>query len=140
MVEAFLVLLAAGVMLAVLISNSQGVTVNWMRVGGGISLTMVGVLVFFFTRRAGAGEGGGVGVEWGGVGGVCGWGVGGVLGFFYRGRGGGGKEVDWVLFGVVRVGWLGLVGGIHMPVRAMGKPFGLGAFVGGVLLGAGMLR
>jgi hypothetical protein len=51
MTETFLVLLAAGVMLAAFISDPREVTVNWLRLAGIIALAMTALSVYFFSRR-----------------------------------------------------------------------------------------
>jgi hypothetical protein len=51
MTESFLVLLAAGVMLAAFISNPREVTVNWLRLAGIIALAMTALAAYFFSRR-----------------------------------------------------------------------------------------
>ena len=51
MTEAFLVLLAGGVMLAAFISDPRDVTVNWLRLAGMIALAMTALAGYFFSRR-----------------------------------------------------------------------------------------
>ncbi len=51
MFETFLLLLAAGVMLAVVISDPGQVTLQWLRLAGILALVMVGLSVFAWTRR-----------------------------------------------------------------------------------------
>src|SRR5258705_7668149 len=104
MSETFLVLLAGGVMLAVVIPDPRDVTVNWMRLGGVIALTLVGLSIFFYTRRAETGRGG-------------------LL----------------AMHGVMLASILSFLGGIHMPIRAIGRPFALVAAGDGALLGANLL-
>src|SRR4051794_21784643 len=53
MLETFLVLLAGGIMLAVAISNPHDVTLNWLRLGGILSLVFAGLSAFwYFTHGA----------------------------------------------------------------------------------------
>ena len=47
MTEAFLVLLAGGVMLAAFISDPREVTVNWLRLAGIVALAMSGLAIVF---------------------------------------------------------------------------------------------
>ena len=51
MPETFLLLLCAGVMLASAIPSPREVTLQWLRLCGMIALTMLGLSVFFWTRR-----------------------------------------------------------------------------------------
>src|SRR5207237_2867254 len=51
MTETFLVLLAAGVMLAAFISDPREVTVNWLRLAGIIALALTGLSAYFYSRR-----------------------------------------------------------------------------------------
>src|SRR5687767_12329649 len=51
MTETFLILLAAGVMLAAAISNSKQVTLRWLRLAGIIALAVGGLALFFYLRR-----------------------------------------------------------------------------------------
>jgi len=51
MTETFLVLLAAGVMLAAAISDAREVTVNWLRLAGIIALAMTALSAYFYSRR-----------------------------------------------------------------------------------------
>lgn len=51
MTETFLVLLAAGVMLAAFISDPREVTVNWLRLAGIIALAITALSAYFFWRR-----------------------------------------------------------------------------------------
>ena len=51
MTEAFLVLLAGGVMLAAFVSDPREVTVNWLRLAGIIALAMTALAAFFYWRR-----------------------------------------------------------------------------------------
>src|SRR5258706_12110179 len=51
MTETFLVLLAAGVMLAAFISDPRQVTVNWLRLAGIIALAMTALSAYFYSRR-----------------------------------------------------------------------------------------
>jgi hypothetical protein len=51
MAETFLILLAAGVMLAVAVPRPPDVTLHWLRLGGIIALVMAGLSVFFWLRR-----------------------------------------------------------------------------------------
>src|SRR4051794_12540116 len=51
MSETFLVLLAAGGMLAAFISDPREVTVNWLRLAGIIALAMTALSGFFLWRR-----------------------------------------------------------------------------------------
>src|SRR5438128_181316 len=51
MTETFLVLLAAGVMLAAVISNPKEVTVIWLRLAGIIALAMTALSAYFYSRR-----------------------------------------------------------------------------------------
>jgi hypothetical protein len=53
MAEAFLLLLAAGIMLAVAVPNPRDLTLNWLRLGGIIALAMVGIAGYFATKRTG---------------------------------------------------------------------------------------
>jgi hypothetical protein len=48
MTESFLILLAAGVMLAAGISNPKEVTINWLRLAGIIALAMAALSLYFF--------------------------------------------------------------------------------------------
>jgi hypothetical protein len=53
MPETFLILLAAGIMLAAAVSSPQQVTLNWLRLCGILALVMAAVgLFFYFTREA----------------------------------------------------------------------------------------
>lgn len=59
MTETFLILLAAGVMLAAAVSDPKQVTLQWLRLCGIIALALTALAVFFFLRRegvAGVGE------------------------------------------------------------------------------------
>src|SRR5437763_9603473 len=100
MAEAFLVLLAAGVMMAAVISDPKQVTVNWLRLAGIIALAMTALSVYFFSRRDTT------------------------------------RQSEWILFGIVFLSILGHLGGIHMPIAAIARPFALAAAVGSVVLGA----
>jgi hypothetical protein len=51
MPETFLILLAAGVMLAAAVPEPRDVTLRWLRLAGMIALVMVGLSVFFWWRR-----------------------------------------------------------------------------------------
>jgi hypothetical protein len=51
MAETFLILLAAGVMLAVAVPRPRDVTLHWLRLGGIIALVMAGLSVFLWLRR-----------------------------------------------------------------------------------------
>jgi hypothetical protein len=51
MTETFLVLLAAGVMMAAFISDPREVTVSWLRLGGIIALAMGALAIYFYWRR-----------------------------------------------------------------------------------------
>jgi hypothetical protein len=99
MTESFLVLLAAGVMLAAVISDPKEVTINWLRLAGIIALAMTALSAFFYWRRGGT------------------------------------SEREWVMFGILFAAILGEIGGIHMPIAAIGRPFAFVAAVGAVLLG-----
>src|SRR3954468_2827841 len=55
--------------------------------------------------------------------------------FFYWRRGST-IEREWVMYGILLVAILGEIGGIHMPIAAIGRPFALVAAAGAVLLGA----
>ncbi|HEV8605706.1 MAG TPA: hypothetical protein VGQ99_10085 [Tepidisphaeraceae bacterium] len=100
MTETFLVLLAAGVMLAAVISDPKEVTINWLRLAGIVALALAALSVYFFSRRGEARQG------------------------------------QWVLYCILFFSILGQIGGIHLPVAAIGRPFALAATVGGVILGA----
>jgi hypothetical protein len=43
---------------------------------------------------------------------------------------------QWALYGILFVSILGQIGGIHLPIAAIGRPFALAAAVCGVVLGA----
>ena len=51
MPETFLILLAAGIMLAAAISDPRQVTLQWLRLCGILALSMAALSLFFFTRR-----------------------------------------------------------------------------------------
>jgi hypothetical protein len=51
MTETFLILLAAGVMLAAAVSSSKEVTLHWLRLAGIIALAVGALALFFFLRR-----------------------------------------------------------------------------------------
>jgi hypothetical protein len=51
MPETFLLLLCGGIMLASAIPNPREVTLQWLRLCGIIAITMLGLSVFFWTRR-----------------------------------------------------------------------------------------
>ena len=51
MTEVFLILLAAGVMLAAALSDPKQVTIHWLRLAGIIALAVGALAVFFFLRR-----------------------------------------------------------------------------------------
>jgi hypothetical protein len=51
MTETFLILLAAGVMLAAALSDPKQVTLHWLRLAGIIALAVGALAVFFFLRR-----------------------------------------------------------------------------------------
>src|SRR5437667_9705506 len=51
MPETFLLLLCGGIMLASAIPKPRNVTLHWLRLCGIIGLTMLGLSVFFWTRR-----------------------------------------------------------------------------------------
>src|SRR4051812_48036603 len=53
MPESFLILLAAGVMLAAAISDPKQVVLRWLRLAGIIALCMAGLSAFFVLRRDG---------------------------------------------------------------------------------------
>lgn len=53
MPETFLILLAGGVMLAIAVPSPKEVTLHWLRLGGIIALTMLGLSVFLWSRRDG---------------------------------------------------------------------------------------
>src|SRR5436190_837390 len=103
MTESFLVLLAAGVMMAAAISDPREVTVNWLRLAGIIGLAMTGLSAYFFSRRDTT------------------------------------RQSEWILFGIVFVSILGHLGGIHLPIAAIARPFALAAAVGGVILGSRLI-
>src|SRR2546421_6161058 len=50
MPESFLILFAAGIMLAAAASDPRQVTLNWLRLAGILALAMSGLGMFFFTR------------------------------------------------------------------------------------------
>ena len=52
MAETFLILLAAGIMLAVALSDPRQVTLQWLRLCGILALSMLALSVFFVLRRA----------------------------------------------------------------------------------------
>ncbi|MGH7178684.1 MAG: hypothetical protein ACREJC_15005, partial [Tepidisphaeraceae bacterium] len=52
MLEVFLILLAAGIMLATAISSPRDVTLNWLRLAGIIALACAGTASFWFFLRA----------------------------------------------------------------------------------------
>ena len=52
MLETFLVLLAGGIMLAVVISDPREVTLNWLRLAGIIALVMAMIALFWNVKRA----------------------------------------------------------------------------------------
>jgi hypothetical protein len=54
MPEAFLILLAGGVLLAAAVSNPRLVTVHWLRLCGILALAFAGLAVFFVLRREGS--------------------------------------------------------------------------------------
>jgi hypothetical protein len=54
MAEAFLILLAGGIMLAAAVSNPKEVTLHWLRLCGIIALVVVGLSMFFLLRRSDA--------------------------------------------------------------------------------------
>src|SRR5687767_4530560 len=49
--ETFLILLAAGVMLAAAVSDAKEVTLQWLRLGGILALALGALGLFFFLRR-----------------------------------------------------------------------------------------
>jgi hypothetical protein len=49
------------------------------------------------------------------------------------------RQSEWILFGIVFLSILGHLGGIHMPIAAIARPFALAAAVGGVVLGARLI-
>src|SRR5687768_13522450 len=51
MAESFLLLLAAGVMLATAVPNPKDLTLNWLRLGGILSLSLVAVASYFTWNR-----------------------------------------------------------------------------------------
>lgn len=51
MTETFLILLAAGVMLAAAVSDPKEVTLQWLRLAGIIALALAALASFFFARR-----------------------------------------------------------------------------------------
>ncbi len=55
MPETFFILLAGGILLAAAVSDPAAVTVQWLRLGGILSLVMVGLSVFFQSRSGGVG-------------------------------------------------------------------------------------
>src|SRR5438105_4349433 len=99
MTETFLVLLAAGVMLAAFIADPREVTVNWLRLAGIIALALTALAAYFFSRREMT------------------------------------HQREWALFAIVFFSILGQLGGIHLPIAAIGRPFALAAAAGGVFLG-----
>jgi hypothetical protein len=103
MTETFLVLLAAGVMLAAVISDPGEVTVNWLRLAGIIALAMTALSAYFYSRRDTT------------------------------------IQREWILYGIIFFSILAQLGGIHLPVAAIGRPFALAAFVGGMTLGARLI-
>src|SRR5882762_10423337 len=46
---------------------------------------------------------------------------------------------EWILFGIVFFSILVHLGGIHMPMVAIARPFALAAAVGGVILGTRLI-
>src|SRR5204863_4739737 len=46
------------------------------------------------------------------------------------------RQSEWIFYGVLFFSILGQLGGIHLPVAAIGRPFALVVSVGGVVLGA----
>ena len=46
------------------------------------------------------------------------------------------RQSEWIFYGVVFVSILGHLGGIHLPIAAIGRPFALAAAAGGGVLGA----
>src|SRR5436190_1349264 len=57
MPEAFLILLAGGVLLAAAVSDPRQVTLNWLRLAGIIALSAGALAVYFVVRREAAGQG-----------------------------------------------------------------------------------
>src|SRR5437016_5722203 len=55
MTEAFLILLAGGVLLAAAVANPNEVTLQWLRLAGIIALALSGLAMFFLLTRAGHG-------------------------------------------------------------------------------------
>lgn len=51
MTETFLILLAAGVLLAAAVSDPKQVTLHWLRLAGILALSVGGLALFFFLRR-----------------------------------------------------------------------------------------
>src|SRR5687768_15303698 len=56
MVEAFLMLLAGGVLLAAAVSDPTQVTLNWLRLAGIIALSVAGLSLYFWLTRENAVE------------------------------------------------------------------------------------
>jgi len=56
MPEAFLILLAGGVLLAAAVADPNAVTLQWLRLGGIIALALSGLAMFFLLTRAGRGR------------------------------------------------------------------------------------
>src|SRR6266496_1005035 len=103
MTETFLVLLAAGVMVAAFISDPREVTVNWLRLAGIIALAMTALSAYFYSRRETT------------------------------------VQRERILLGIVFFSILAYLGGIHLPIAAIARPFALAAAVGGVILGARLI-
>src|SRR5436305_6260026 len=51
MLEAFLILLAGGVMLAAAVSDPKAVTLHWLRLAGIIALAVAGIATYWFVSR-----------------------------------------------------------------------------------------
>jgi hypothetical protein len=111
MPEAFLFLLAAGVMLAGAVSDPKQVTLRWLRLGGIIALSMSALAFFFWMRREASGE---------------------IPASYYRVQSG----MVGALVGAI----LGQLAFVQVAWRGVQRGFAWGAFTVGVLLGSHVLH
>ena len=111
MTETFLILLAAGVMLAAAISSSKQVTLRWLRLAGIIALAVGALAVFFYLRRETPAE---------------------VTGTYRR------RQIGLLVVTIVAV--LGQLALVQMDRAVLGRGLAWIAAVMGVASGAGMLH
>ena len=111
MAETFLILLAAGVMLAAAVSDPREVTLRWLRLCGIIALAMAGLAIFFWFRRETVAE---------------------IPASFYRVQSG--------MVGASVLAIVGQLALVQLAWRKAQRAFACAAFIIGVLLGSHLLH